>query len=340
MADIDHAEQGFDNEKLAAKSLGRSGRLELELTEAAGLLLTWSILVIVEGAIRAVRNSYPEGGDLTPETGFPPLALLVGGVAEVIFGAVGIALALSILLFKMRNALMPSAFLIFQSVLGWFVFITYVLAEPLYKISKLKAGGLGFSLGEHRFLIFLGLVTSVAWCAALQAGQFILAARCMSMMKGKGDTFKMHKLRATVWSGFTALAGISMTVNAVIVMAKATGSSPRLPPAMPVFPPHVNVYAESILVCGIVTVIWGLLGVAGAVTSNKNLLRVFHLAWFPVFMLNVLVFGLILGRVPMGMLAFAAAQHTVLSFAFTVLPVVFTRKVVEWDSIGNLSSDE
>lgn len=129
-----------------------------------------------------------------------------------------------------------------------------------------------------------------------------------------------------------ALAGFAMILDGAIVLGNATGSSPFLPP--PVFPPHVNVYPESILVCGIITLIWGLLGMAASITAASGLLKAFNYTWFPVFFANVIVFALMLGRVPDGGPAFAAAQHTVLSFAFTVLPLVFTRKLVEWEAIG------
>lgn len=306
-----------------------NGHLELEITEAAGVFLVWSMLVTIEGVIRLVSNANPTGG-LSPDEGFPPAALLAGGIAEVIMGSLGLLLAVAVLMFKVRDASMLLNFLIVQSILGWFIFITYVLAAPLKLLADLEVGRFGLSLGADRFLIILGIATSISWCAALQSGQFVLAARLRSMVSGKRDTMKMHKLRATVWCSLAAMAGLAMTITGAVILAEATGSSPILPP--PAYPPHVNIYPESVLIAGLITLVWALLGLAGAVTANHSLLALFHYTWFLTFMVNLIVFALMLGKVPDGVLSSPGAQHCVLAFAFTLLPVVFTRKIVEWRS--------
>lgn len=315
----------------------RAARLELELTEAVGLFLVWSMLVTIEGTIRLVSNASPEFG-LTPDEGFPPAALLAGGIAEVIMGALGLLMAVSVLLFKKRSATMLVGFLIIQSVLGWYVFVTYVLAVPLYDADNLAAGRFGLSLGADRFLIIMGLLTSVSWCAALQSGQFVLAARVRTMILGKADSLKMHKLRAIVWCALAAMAGVAMAITGAVVLASADGSSPHIPP--PAYPPHVNIYPEMTLCTGLVTIVWAALGLLGSMSSNKGLLGLFHHTWFVTFMVNLITFALVFGKVPMGALAAPSAQHCVLVFAFTVLPIVFTSKIVEWDERGRFAGEE
>jgi hypothetical protein len=317
-------------------SPGRCARLELDLAEAAGLLLVWSMLVTVEGTIRLVLAANPKGG-LTPDAGFPPAALLAGGVAEVTFGTAGILLAVAILLFKQRNKAVLHAFLVVQSVLGWFVFFTYVFAVPLYAADKLREGRFGLALGLDRFLIVLGIVTSVSWCAALQAGQFILAARCMRLIAGKSESRKTLALRAAVWAAFTALAGAATSLTGVLVLAKADSSSPHLPP--PAYPPNVSIYPELLVATGLVTLMWGLLGVSAALSDKAALLSLFNGTWFALFFINLVTFALVLGKAPDGVLAFAAAQHSVLSFAYTLLPVIFTGKMMENADSGRARED-
>lgn len=302
---------------------------ELEITEAAGLFLIWSMLVSVEGTIRLVANANPDGG-LTPAKGFPPAALFAGGIAECIFGVLGLILAVYVLMFKMRKAAssLLVGFLVVAAVLGWFVFITYVLAQPLYQLANLDAGRFGFSRGLDRFLIILGIVTSVVWCAALQSGQFVLAMRLWKMVTGHRDTLKMHKTRAMAWTALAALAGLAMAITGAVVLAKATGSTPFLPP--PAYPPHVNIYPLSVLITGVFTLAWGALGFAGAMTGSKALLQSFHSFWSGVLISNLITFCWLLGKAPNGAIAAPSAQHCVLAFAFTTLPVVFTRKICEW----------
>jgi hypothetical protein len=305
------------------------GRLSLEIAETAGLLLAWSLLVMVEGVIRLVTNAVPDGG-LTPDTGFPPLVLLLGGVAEVAFGAVGVSFGVAVLLFRLRSSAIATAFLVFQSVLSWYVFIVFVIAFPAYVSAHLEAGRFGFSLSLDRFLIVLGILTSASWCAALQAGQFILASRLRAMfVSGK------HKLDATVWCAFALIAGLAITVSGILVASKTAGS-PLIPP--PAYPPNVAIYPQMLIATGLITSIWACVGLAGSAGTTATLLKAFHLGWGPVFLINLITFSLVFGKVPEGKLAAPAAQHALLTFAYTSLPLVFTSKLVRSET--NHEADE
>lgn len=343
--DTAHEPNGMDVEhgvKLLSPRGAADGRvvsrLELHLTEAAGMLLAWSLLALVEGVVRTVLNARPEVG-LTPDEGFPPLALLVAGVAEIVFSILGLLVAVAVLVYRLRSATVLLGFLIVQSILGWFVFITYVIALPAYNADHLEVlqnnmTTNGFSKGLERFLIFLGIVTSVVWCAALQAGQFILAARVMAMLKGKYDSYKMHKLRAAVWTALALLAGVAIFLSACLVLAKKDGDTPFLPP--PAFPPNVNIYPQILIVTGLLTMPWAALGLAGAITGSRAFLSAFNRLWFVVFFANLVPFAMVLGKVPAGVLAGPAAQHAVLTFAYTFLPVIFTSKLVDYKDYGDI----
>lgn len=299
---------------------------ELEITEAAGMFLIWSMLVTVEGTIRLVANANPEGG-LAPDGVFPPAALLAGGIAECIFGFAGLVLGVYVLMFKLRKsgAGLMLGFLAMQSLLGWFVFITFVLANPLYSLVNAEMGRFGFSLGLDRFLMVLGVLSSISWCAALQSGQFVLAFRMYKMITGHRDTLKMHKLRAVVWCALAAMAAVAMTITGAVVLARADGSTPFIPP--PAYPPHVNIYPISLVITGIITLAWTLLGLMGAMSASKAMLNAFHGGWAFVFFANLITFCWLYGKIG---IAAPAAQHCVLSFAYLTLPVVFTRKIYEW----------
>lgn len=301
---------------------------ELSLKSASGLLLTWSILAMIEGTIRLVRNANPPGGLNPPGDAIPPLAFLVGGIAEVIFGGAGLLLAVGIFIFGWRNPAYVMSFLGLQFVTGWFVFILFVIANPIKRIVDLETGILGMSLGMTRFNVALGMITSIVWCAALQAGQFTFGLTCLSILQDKPEKQSKQRLRAIVWTGLAAVAGMSMTLAGITLVATLDSSGPYFRPDIPVFPPHIAIYPALILACGVVTLCWGAIGVAGAVTSNKMILSVFHYGWFSAFAANVITFALVLGKEPAGVFAFASAQHVLLSLVFTLLPVVFTRKLV------------
>lgn len=313
----------------------KSNNNELALKNASGLLLTWSILAMIEGTIRLVRNANPPTGLNPPGDAIPPAAFLAGGIGEVIFGGAGLLLAVAIFVFRLRSSAAVMGFLGLQAVLGWFVFVLFVIADPIKNIVDLEEGLLGMSVGMTRFNIFLGMLTSIVWCAALQSGQFTFALMCLGILKGDAEKASKNRLRAVVWSSLAAIAGLSMTLAGITLTGNLVGSAPYLRPAIAVFPPHVAVYPVLVLVCGIVTLCWGLAGAAGAVTNTRALLNLFHLGWFFAFAANVITFGLVLGKEPGGFFAFASAQHVLLSLVFTLLPVVFTQKLLrsEGDSV-------
>lgn len=336
--DIENPAAGSNGMGHIARQKESSLSNELELRSSSGLLLTWSILAMIEGTIRLVLNANPDTGLNPPEASIPPAAFLAGGIAEVIFGGAGVLLAVAIFVFRLRSPAAVMAFLGLQAVTGWFVFLLFVIAAPIQNMVDQEEGILGMSVGMTRFNTFLGMVTSIVWCAALQSGQFTFALTCLSILKGNNEKQSKHRLRAVVWTSLAAVAGLSMTLAGITLSANLIGSAPYLRPDIAVFPPHVAVYPVLVLVCGIVTLCWALAGVAGAVANISLLLNVFHFGWFFAFAANVITFGLVLGKEPNGFFAFASAQHVLLSLVFTLLPVVFTQKLLRYEA-DSVASD-
>jgi len=149
---------------------------------AASFLFFVSFFALIEGIIRMTSNSKPSVDvdylDTAGGTQIPVLVFLLGGVAEVLFGMSGIVVAFFQLFFRQGTPPPTFGFVILQAVLGWFVFLTYVIAAPL--LAARNAPGIDdlLSVTEHRSLIVLGnLLGSVTFCWALQGGQFIMALR-------------------------------------------------------------------------------------------------------------------------------------------------------------------
>ena len=68
----------------------------------------------------------------------PVAAFLAAGVAEVIFGMLGVFVAFYSLVLGHNNPTHTLYFVITQAVLGWFVFLTYVIADPIIRALCVK----------------------------------------------------------------------------------------------------------------------------------------------------------------------------------------------------------
>lgn len=319
---VDLEQEGF------AKTAPTEYHLEKELIGVTGVLLMWSALVSAEGAVRVALWANPSAG-LTADGVFPQIAQLLAGIVETVFGALGLLVAVLVLLFKMRNAMVVSIFSLVQAVLAIYVFVVVVVAQPVDATRRLAAGGFGLSLGMHRFMLVLSVLVVISWAAAMLGGQFLMASRMSSLMSGKPERHATHRLRTIIFTILPFVGGLATFLLGAIVLSKVDGSSPHLGVS---FQTLFIIYPELYVTFGLVAMAWSILGLGGALTNSNKLLNVFGLAWWPVLLLLVVNFSLVLGKVPdggLGAMGALSAYHTINVLASTLLPVVFARKIIE-----------
>ncbi|OSX71484.1 hypothetical protein BU14_0528s0012 [Porphyra umbilicalis] len=318
-------------------------------TEAAGLFTLWSAFVLIEGLIRFVRSDatrdlLPDG---RPSDVIPPLLPFLGGLFEVIFGFTGLVVGIIELAFASGGIFATICFLIIQVPLSWFTFIVYVFMIPAYRWRLdlvTVVAGTTLSVSRTHGLIAMGVVTSVAFCAALQGGQFVFALRLLAYQAQQAQerpsaaltTALTHaRPRAIFWCALFTLGGAS-TLAAGAVLADALGSGRVDAPAFYAFPPHVGVYPVMTAVTGGVMTVYGLASVAAAAGVGALVGPTVH-ALPLVFALMFVNFALVqvasigspaaeVANLP-GRLAFAAAMHTGLTLVSVVIGPYFVVRV-------------
>lgn len=252
-------DQSFD------KSSNRSNAVEV--MEASALLLLWSLLVVNEGAVRFM-NSTPWNLS-RPGENFSPYLIFFGGLAEVIFGVMGVWLAYAAFIPRYYSTGITRLCMIVQAILGWFVFITFVFADPIVKIRNLPSGDAflpGLSLGAAKFVMTLGILTSFHFCLALQGGQFVFMARLICAASGS-DFLKQRSgtlMRALFWNGNLALSGLWTLITGAVIRGQVGAG--KLLQAY-VSPPNVGTLPSITIVCGIIMLCWGLVGVGMALSK-------------------------------------------------------------------------
>lgn len=256
--------------------------------EAAALLTIWSLLVLNEGAIRLVDSGTP-----TEFTGSRPgnAVLFAAGLAEVVFAMVGLFVGMAAFIFKWFNAAITIASLALQSVLGTFVFLVYVFVAPSFRAADLMQAVGDLTLGQQKFLIVMGILTSFHFCLALQGGQFVFF--CRLVCAGTGKDFLMQRsglrMRAIFWNANLGLAGLWTLITGAVVSSNADGAKLSDPF---VFPPNVGLLPGLTIATGIMMIIFGAIGViCGAM--GKPASKFYYVKGAVVYLLMYLNFTIV-----------------------------------------------
>lgn len=234
--------------------------------EAAALLSIWSILVINEGAIRLI-NAKPAGGLSvgSPAAVFP----FLGGLFEVGFGLLGLFLGIAAFILRAHNATVTKIAMVVQTVLGYYVFAIFVFVLPAFKASNLEGPSLeGLSLGQSRFLIALGVLTSFQFCLALQGGQFVFMARLVCAATGR-DFLKQKsgaRMRAVFWNANLGLAGLWTLITGILITANV--GSGRLDAPF-VSPPNVGLLPGMTIATGAMMIAFAVMGIVVGVMKMQ-----------------------------------------------------------------------
>lgn len=298
------------------------------IKECAALLFAWSVFALIEGVIRMTSNSKPSldvdywatenaaGNQIMPVG-----ALLIAGVAEVLFGILGCYVAFLSLLLDINSPKLTTLFLFIQVPCGWFVFLTYVIASPIIGATNAQGNDL-LSQSEQRSLIILGnMLGSICFCWALQGGQFIMGTRLLAAQKGQADSKAKNKMRAMVWAG-NMLAAAFSTLFVGSLLASKNFTSTTAPVGAP---PHVVWFPAISIVTGVVMFLYGIMSCMA--TGSEGMNNMMHMGWLVCTTMMMVNFSWTFGIVPgLAPPIPGAAQHVGLIFSVTILPIFHTHR--------------
>lgn len=255
--------------------------------EAAALLTLWSLLVINEGAIRFIRSTPSDLYRPLGSEDMSPYLVFFGGLLEVLFGILGLFVGLSTLLFRAYSTLLTKITMAVQTVLGIFVFTTFVFVEPIVRsMNLITTLPLDVSTSTYRFLITLGIFTSFHFCLALQGGQFLFMARLVAAAT-QSDFLKQHSgnpMRAVFWNANIALAGLWTMITGAVLVAQVGPDVPYR------FPPNVGTLPGLTVATGLTLLIWGCVG---ALMGSRKIAPAWYAAGTAfVYILATLNFGI------------------------------------------------
>lgn len=291
------------------------------VAEASSLLLLFSFFALIEGIIRMTSNSKPAPDvdyfDNADWTKLPVIVFLAAGSSEVLFGMLGIFVGFFQLFFEQGSPEVTFTFAVVQAILGWFVFLTFVIAAPILAARNTTGTDL-LSQSEHRALIIFGnLLGSVNFCWALQGGQFIMALRLLSAQKGAPELPGRNAMRAMIWSGNQIVAAGSTLFVGFLLLTKDFTSTTAPIGA----PPHVVWFPLISVITGMIMLAYGIAGVLAA--CNRNFVGNLPLLWVVATLAMMVNFSWTFGIVPgLAPPIPGAAQHAGLVLSVTLLPVI------------------
>ncbi len=323
-------ETSEEDPKMRMSMSHQNSSYEPQYQEAGLLLAMWSILVMNEGVVRFIQHGQPGAPNLFGGVPSRFWAPFLGGLFEVTFGLV-VGLAGGVLGYFSRRLLL--SLVVVQTILGWYVFVDYVLVIPAFRINSAPAM-LNLSLAASKAFGVLGILTSIAWCLALQGGQFVFICRMLAFGGERDFLFQRSgaKARAIFWNVNYLLAGVWVTASGWILIANGKGGITTAPFSAP---PNVGRIPAYLLFTGLLMIAWPLIGIAISALERYSMFRKYAVGSF-------FVFGFVWIHYTIGQLGFIAgnpepsagsaaggALHNHLSMMLCFLPVYFMWKQAE-----------
>lgn len=239
------------------------------MVAAIGLFSLYSFIVLNEGAIRAAGEaSLAPGASWTGGDRIPQIVMLLSALGEMLFGLTGLLVGLALLLQKAGSKTITMIWMGIAFVFGWFVFIVFVLAAPIYDLvnnTEVPMTALpGTSLAQFDTLRAMGLIGGITWCFALQGGQFMVGNiiyKFQAQGEAKGASYA--KSRMIMWSVNATIAGLAFLIAGAVQLSVASG-----PYAAPqAYPPIFMTYPELSITAGVLTILFGIFATGAAVTG-------------------------------------------------------------------------
>uniref|UniRef100_A0A7S2ZES9 Uncharacterized protein n=1 Tax=Rhodosorus marinus TaxID=101924 RepID=A0A7S2ZES9_9RHOD len=229
---------------------------------AVGLFILWSYLVMNEGAMRAFRFSDPQPGP------FSQSLLLVSACGEILFGLAGVLVGGALILVKAGNKMITTAWMALAFVLGWFVFVVWVLAAPINDLvnDRQVPAAYSLTLPQYDCVRVFALLAGLSWCFALQGGQFMIGNVVRThQADGKSQGSAYSKKRLLLWSINLTLGGLYFIIGGSVVRAYM-GPGPYDPPV--VEEPMLIVYPELTITAGVFHLLAGVFGCVVGLTRK------------------------------------------------------------------------
>ena len=320
-----------ENEKTMNPRIRYTNEERRQYREASLLLALWSILIMNEGVIRFIQHGQPGAQGLFEGTPIRFWSAFLGGLFEVIFGLFGLGIGLAGGILDYFSRPLTIALLIVQTILGWFVFIDYVIIIPSFRIANETTNLLTLGTAATKAFGALGILTSMNWCLALQGGQFVFICRMLAY-GDDGDFLYQRsgsKMRAIFWNGNYLFAGIWSTASAIILIANRVGA---VTSGVFFAPPNVGRIPIYLFITGLLIIVWALFGIIISSTNNILILPKYTLGSFFVFIFvwahfTIGQLGFIAGNpAPSAVPAAGAAMHNHLAMMLAFLPVYFMWK--------------
>ncbi|PXF44204.1 hypothetical protein BWQ96_06064 [Gracilariopsis chorda] len=324
---MDAAEQQHDVEAGVGDDKQMFNKKTLAFMETAALLTLWSLLVINEGAIRFTQSNPSVGITRRDPNNAPVVLFFIGGLLEVAFGLIGFFVGAAAFVLRWYNTSVTKVSMALQSAMGWFVFIVFVFVQPAFRASSdaPMPPNPGFTQGEFRFFVTLGILTSFHFCLALQGGQFLLFGRLVSAATGR-DFLKQqsgNKMRAMFWNGNMAFAGLWTIITGAMVQSKLPNGQ------FFVSPPNVGTLPEFTIATGVAMLLWGVAGM-GVAASGMSVPSLYYMLSGAVYLMAFLNFSI--AQLAQQDLTIAApldgatALHAGLAFMVTTIGPYFVRQ--------------
>lgn len=315
--DTEHQHEHDDIE--AGKRNARYSNV-LAMVEAGSLLALWSLLVINEGAIRVMDQNPSQ--DLLAAGRPSRFLLFLGGLFEVFFGLFGFFVGTAAFLLRRHSTLVTKACMAVQTLLGYYVFVFFVFVQPIFRAIDVDAGQpIGLSIGETRFVIAMGIMTSFHFCLALQGGQFVFMARLVCAATGENFLAQKsgNRMRAIFWNGNLALSGLWTLLTGAVVNANTSGGRLSGPPIFS--PPNVGLLPGMTIFTGLVLFVWGIAGIVMALMGVAPM--AFFMGSAVVYVLGLLNFGIVQFGLLDGPPGGAVALHNGLVFMVVFIGAYF-----------------
>eukprot|EP00121_Abeoforma_whisleri_P008490 Awhi_evm1s7796 len=323
----------LNNCSCSGNGLRDSDPLSPAQLQAAGFLAIFSCFVLVEGATRTsmqvlrVRSIGTSGNSDV----FSPLALLVGALLEVIFGALGLIVAIGVLLYARINPKFIMATLFIQ-LLGWYTLAVFTFVNPI--IGNRSYNGL--SGWRSRFVLACDILGYICYCTILQGGQMFFTWKIWTYKRGNRvhHTVNFYRFWLLISVVFLFLVGLAqLCIGAVTLHELGSGrlNSSEAFIAMPyaVFYPIINVIVGIVVICGALYAMYNTFTYRQHDKYNVGKVSGMLTYFAPLMLFVWLVQLSCMGFVQASYARFPSltAMLTGLTFLISVLPVILDAKM-------------
>merc|ERR1711916_57046 len=148
----------------------------------ATMVALWRIWLLIEGITRTQAGAI---GVSASAPGFPPEAILAGGIAEIIIALFTFVCAGAVVFFRKQSKALIITGLVLHHVFGVFVYLLFTFAIPGYNLSNTSVPPAPFtSLSAYRGAVVGAMFYGGATCFAVQGGTiFFLFALLQSVVE-------------------------------------------------------------------------------------------------------------------------------------------------------------